>query len=86
MAWAPTVGIVRVELNVDNTGWFDADISSPLSGDSWVQWRAERALEPGPHVVVVRATDSTGVPQTEVPSRPAPDGATGHHTVLFDVV
>ena len=51
--------------------------------DTWVQWTVGVALEPGDHEVKVRAIDSNGVVQTGEEQEPAPDGATGWHTVGF---
>jgi hypothetical protein len=38
-------------------------------------------LKPGQHRLQVRATDNTGHTQTEATAPPAPDGATGWHTI-----
>ena len=84
VAWAPTRGIARVEIQVDEGEWVDAEVSEPLSGDAWVQWRAE--VEVGSdedYTVQVRATDGAGDTQTPVEAPPRPDGATGHHSVRF---
>ena len=79
MAWAQDRGVSRVEVGIDGT-WRDADMSSPISDTTWVQWVARWDAEPGQHTIQVRATDGDGVVQDEGPSRPAPDGARGWHT------
>ena len=84
IAWAPDRGIARVEVGVDGV-WADARLSAPISDATWVQWVFDWAATPGHHVVKVRATDGTGVVQTETPSPPAPDGARGWDGVAFDV-
>jgi DMSO/TMAO reductase YedYZ molybdopterin-dependent catalytic subunit len=81
VAWAPTRGIRRVEVRVDEGAWREAELSLPLSADAWVQWRAVVELGEGDHTIEVRATDDTGVTQTERRSSPRPDGATGYHRV-----
>ena len=81
VAWAPTRGIDRVEVQLDDQGWIDATLSEPLSKDAWVQWSAQVDLDPGEHVLRVRATDGTGATQTSELARPRPDGATGWHTI-----
>lgn len=85
VAWAPNVGIVRVEVQVDENPWIDAEISAPLSLDSWVQWKLDYPFESGPHSIRVRATDATGQTQIETPSAVAPNGATGWHRVTLSV-
>jgi DMSO/TMAO reductase YedYZ molybdopterin-dependent catalytic subunit len=84
IAWAPDRGIARVEVSVDGT-WQEARLSSPISDATWVQWVFDWAATSGQHVVQVRATDGTGVTQTELQSRPAPDGARGWDTVSIEV-
>ncbi|MEA2651543.1 MAG: hypothetical protein QOI85_1264, partial [Chloroflexota bacterium] len=39
----------------------------------------------GDHVISVRATDGEGEVQTDERTRPAPDGARGHHTIRVTV-
>ena len=85
VAWAPLKGIDRVEVSIDDGPWAEAELSVPLSDAAWVQWKLETPLATGEHFVEVRATDGTGETQTEVRSRPAPNGATGWHGVAFDV-
>ena len=83
IAWAPTRGISRVEVQLDGGDWRVAELSIPLSTAAWVQWRATIDVAPGSHVLMVRATDGTGETQSAVPTPPAPDGARGYHTVSF---
>lgn len=81
VAWAPDRGIARVEVQIDEGPWTDVELSEPLDEDSWVQWMLPWTPEPGSHRIRVRATDGTGETQTQERSRPAPDGATGWHTI-----
>jgi DMSO/TMAO reductase YedYZ molybdopterin-dependent catalytic subunit len=85
VAWAPTRGIERVEVQLDDGAWLEAELTSPLSDKAWVQWKIEFQTGSGRHQARVRATDGTGETQTPNQSRPAPDGATGYHEISFDV-
>lgn len=81
IAWAGDRGIQRVEIQVDNGSWQEADLRTPpISTLTWVQWRYEWASEPGRHTFTVRATDGTGMLQTAEINDPHPDGATGYHS------
>ena len=81
VAWAPTRGIARVEVRVDDGDWTEAELTDPLSPDAWVQWRTTVALEGGSHDLQVRATDGSGATQPPGPVPPRPDGAEGWHTI-----
>lgn len=84
VAWAPTRGISRVEVLVDEAEpWREAQLSVPLSTAAWVQWRVALDVPPGAHTLQVRATDGTGATQTSERTPPAPDGARGYHTIRF---
>jgi DMSO/TMAO reductase YedYZ molybdopterin-dependent catalytic subunit len=83
VAWAPTRGIQQVEIQIDEGPWMPADLSEPLSNDSWIQWKADATVAEGDHTVRVRATDGTGATQGETPVSPRPDGAEGWHTIRF---
>lgn len=80
IAWAPHRGITRVEVRIDGGDWREARLGTDVTADAWRQWVYEWDATPGEHTIQVRATDDTGVPQTDEVSRPDPDGATGHHT------
>jgi DMSO/TMAO reductase YedYZ molybdopterin-dependent catalytic subunit len=84
VAWAPDRGIGKVEVGIDGT-WSEARLSAPISSATWVQWLFEWEATPGQHTISVRATDGTGMLQEEIPSRPAPDGARGWHTISVNV-
>ncbi len=83
VAWAPNRGISAVEVEVDGE-WFDAELAVSLSEDTWRQWRLVHDLAPGSHTIRVRATDSTGTVQDQAIRPPAPDGATGFHTITVE--
>jgi DMSO/TMAO reductase YedYZ molybdopterin-dependent catalytic subunit len=80
IAWAPTKGIRRVEVQVDEGPWRAATIGDAVSDATWVQWVLDWDAPPGDHVIRVRATDGTGATQTEERSSVIPDGATGWHS------
>jgi DMSO/TMAO reductase YedYZ molybdopterin-dependent catalytic subunit len=82
VAWAPTRGIERVDVQVDDGSWVPATLSTPLSADTWVQWRVELELPPGTSTLRVRASDGDGQLQPRGPRPPAPDGAEGWHEVV----
>lgn len=81
VAWAPNVGIERVEVQVDNGAWTEAELSESLTEDAWIQWRLQHDFTPGSHRIRVRATDRSGFTQTEDPVPPPPNGAEGWHTI-----
>ncbi len=81
VAWAPNVGLSAVEVRIDEGQWQPVELSEPLTKDAWVQWKMPWDPAPGSYAISVRATDSGGVTQTDQIRKPAPDGATGHHTI-----
>ena len=85
VAWAPNIGIAKVEVEVDTGGWQAAELSEPLSDDAWIQWRLLHDFSSGSHRIRVRATDATGFVQGENEVPPAPNGAEGWHTVVVNV-
>ena len=85
VAWAPDRGISAVEVQVDDGGWQAAELSAPISEATWVQFVHRWDATPGDHTIRVRATDGTGEVQTDERTRPAPDGARGHHTISVSV-
>jgi DMSO/TMAO reductase YedYZ molybdopterin-dependent catalytic subunit len=85
VAWAPTRGIERVEVQVDDGPWRHADLGVALADATWVQWRVGWEATPGRHRLRVRATDANGATQPEERRPVAPDGATGWHTAEVEV-
>ena len=85
VAWAQHRGIAEVEVSIDGGAWRQARLGDGVSDDAWRQWVVEWEATPGRHTVQVRATDRTGTTQTADPAPPAPDGATGYHTIEVDV-
>ena len=85
IAWAPTRGIERVEVNVDDEGWLPCRLGEALGDESWVQWHREWTPSEGRHRIQVRATDGDGITQSGEPVDPAPNGAEGWHTITVTV-
>jgi DMSO/TMAO reductase YedYZ molybdopterin-dependent catalytic subunit len=81
IAWAGARGIARVEVQVDDGDWVEAQLRSPLSDKTWVIWRYDWPFEAGEHRFAVRCTESDGTPQIETVAGVRPSGATGIHSV-----
>jgi len=73
------------EVRVDEEPWQACELSEPLSDETWVQWKRDWQATPGRHTIQVRATDGLGDVQTADRTRPAPDGARGHHSIDVQV-
>ncbi|GAB2895745.1 molybdopterin-dependent oxidoreductase [Neomicrococcus lactis] len=85
-AWAQTIGISKVEVQIDDGPWQEAELSTLVFADTWRQWRYEwKDATSGSHTATVRATNSGGELQTQTPADPAPDGASGWHRLQFTV-
>jgi sulfite oxidase len=85
VAWAQHRGIERVEVRVGDGAWTEATLATDVSDDCWRQWVLDWDAPVGEHTIAVRATDKLGDTQTDERSSPAPDGATGHHTIKLKV-
>jgi DMSO/TMAO reductase YedYZ molybdopterin-dependent catalytic subunit len=85
VAWAPTRGISRVEVRVDDGDWVEARLAEALNDTTWVQWQLPVTLDSGGHTLAVRATDGDGTTQSGEPVPEHPNGAEGWHTVRVQV-
>ena len=85
IAWAQHRGIKAVEVRVDDGPWQRARLAEEPTVDSWRQWVLPWQAVKGSHTITVRATDAEGVVQTQTEAPPAPDGATGWHTITVTV-
>lgn len=79
-AWAQHRGVTAVQVRVDGGPWQDAHLAAVPGVDTWRQWSLAWDAAPGEHRLEVRAADPEGF-QTGESSQPAPDGATGWHSV-----
>ncbi len=80
--------ISQVDISLDGARtWREAEIEPPISPLSWViwtyHWRPSRASK---YQVAVRATDTEGKLQTSEIIRPQPNGASGLHMIVADIV
>lgn len=85
-AWAQTRGISKVEVQIDEGPWQEAELGEALNDDTWRQWAfhfTPAAL--GRTSIRCRATDRSGEIQTAERSEPLPNGASGHHQIVVFV-
>ncbi|WP_411267265.1 molybdopterin-dependent oxidoreductase [Actinoplanes sp. KI2] len=85
VAWAQHRGISKVEVQIDQGPWVAATLADTVSSDTWRQWSYPWQATAGNHTIRVRATDGAGQTQTSTPADPAPNGATGWHSVQVTV-
>jgi DMSO/TMAO reductase YedYZ molybdopterin-dependent catalytic subunit len=85
VAWAQHRGIEAVEVRVDEGAWETAELGTQDTLDTWRQWLYRWNASSGSHTLQARATDRTGETQTADVAPPAPDGATGYHTITVNV-
>ena len=85
VAWAQHTGIGKVEVQIDQGGWQVAQLADTSGPDTWRQWRYEWPATAGNHQIAVRATDVDGKLQIADFAPPAPDGATGYHSIQVKV-
>lgn len=88
IAYGGPESIREVQLSFDREKtWVSTDLEPPLSPYTWVIWNYHwTPPKPGKHMVSVRAIDTQGKIQTSEITRPQPDGATGLHSIILDVV
>ncbi len=77
VAWAQTRGIAKVEVQVDDGPWQEAELAPALTDETWRQWRLPWDPAAGTARLACRATDGTGELMPEARSEPLPDGASG---------
>ncbi|MBC7309290.1 MAG: oxidoreductase, partial [Tetrasphaera sp.] len=85
VAWAQHRGISKVEVRVDDGPWNEAELLAEPTVDAWRLWTWQWEAQPGEHTLTVRATDGDGELQTDAVASPAPDGASGWHSVTVRV-
>lgn len=80
IAHAGARGIAKVEVQVDDGAWVEAQLRQPLSETTWVIWRYDWPFVEGRHTFAVRCVETSGAPQLADSAPPPPSGATGIHT------
>ena len=85
VAWHQHTGIKKVEVQVDNGAWAEAELATAISIDTWVQWKYDWQARSGQHTLRVRATSADGEVQTSAIVGTVPDGATGYHQIQVQV-
>ena len=79
IAYSGARGISKVEVQIDDGEWMEAELREPLSDLTWVLWRLDWAFTPGEHTFRVRTQEGDGTPQIEEIADKRPSGATGIH-------
>jgi DMSO/TMAO reductase YedYZ molybdopterin-dependent catalytic subunit len=79
IAYAGAQGIRKVEVRVDDGGWTEAQLRTPISDLTWVIWRYDWPFQTGEHTFYVRCVDGRGVAQEETVRDTRPSGATRIH-------
>ncbi len=85
VAWAGDRGVSKVQVQVDDGPWQDAQLSRAISKVTWVQWLWRWPATQGSHKLRVRAVDGRGQVQSSIPSGPGPAGATGLDEITVSV-
>lgn len=86
IAWAGARGISKVEVQMDDGAWQEAElIAPPLSSLNWMLWRYEWPFEGGRHSLAVRAFDGEGQIQESDRRSARPNGATGIHSITVNL-
>jgi DMSO/TMAO reductase YedYZ molybdopterin-dependent catalytic subunit len=85
VAWAQTVGIRKVEVQIDGGPWQEATLAAAVNADTWVQWSLDWDATSGSHTLAVRVTDRAGRLQEEKRTPIAPNGSTGWQSTLVRV-
>ncbi len=85
IAWAEHRGITAVEVRIDDGPWQPATLGAEASVDTWRQWYLPWTASAGSHRIQVRATDGDGSVQVGQTAPPAPDGATGWHSITVAI-
>jgi len=80
IAHAGARGISKVEVQMDDGSWEEAELRAPLSPLTWVIWKYNWPFKSGKHTFTVRCYEGNGTPQIATQSPPEPNGATGLHS------
>jgi DMSO/TMAO reductase YedYZ molybdopterin-dependent catalytic subunit len=75
VAWAQTIGISNVEVQIADGPWMPTEMGDALNNDAWRQWAFRWSpTATGRTSIRCRATDGNGVIQTDERSEPLPNG------------
>ena len=85
IAHAGDRGISKVEVQVDDGEWVEAQLRQPLSETTWVIWRYDWPFQSGNHKFSGRCPEPTGTAKNPTPAGSRPSGATGIHSVFQSV-
>jgi DMSO/TMAO reductase YedYZ molybdopterin-dependent catalytic subunit len=85
VAWCQHIGVSKVEVRIGDGEWQSATLAETTGPDTWRQWKLDWAATPGSYEITVRAYDADGNVQVEAEAPPAPDGATGYHSITVGV-
>ncbi|GAA5142309.1 sulfite oxidase [Nocardioides marinquilinus] len=87
VAWAQNDdGAKTVQVSIDGGAWKDAKLGPDVNNVYWRQWYFEASdLESGQHNVSARVKSGDGKTQTDAIAAPFPGGASGIHSLLFNV-
>ena len=85
VAWCQHIGVSKVEVRIGDGEWRSATLAETTGPDTWRQWKLDWAATPGSYEITVRAYDADGNVQVEAEAPPAPDGATGYHSITVGV-
>lgn len=86
IAFAGDRGISAVQVKIDDGDWQDAQLEENDPPLIWQRWRFDWLPDLGSYRLSVRAIDGGGNPQIESERPPHPDGMTGMHSVMVDIV
>lgn len=73
-------GVSRVQVQIDDGEWQDAQIRTPLADTTWAIWRYDWPFAEGNHSFSVRCFEYDGTPQIVERQGSRPSGATGLHS------
>lgn len=88
VAFAGNRDVKKVEVSTDGgQTWHEASVKTRLSKDAWVLWTwMWQPQMPGRYTLVCRLTDGDGIVQTSHEQGTVPNGSTGYHKVIIQVV
>ena len=80
IAHAGARGVSRVQVQIDDGEWQDAQLRTPMADTTWVLWRYDWPFAEGMHDFTVRCFEYDGTAQIVQRQGSRPSGATGLHS------